>query len=141
MASVGDQNLTDALQEVVEDFDCVGGTIHRIDDGVLDLVAHVGIPEEVLERTERIPIGKGMGGLAAEREEPVQICNLQTDDSGRAKDGAKATGMEGTIAVPMFDEEGSLEGVLGVGKRAEYEFSESEEAELLDIGRKMAERW
>lgn len=141
MASMEDRDLTTVLQDVLDDFDCTAGTIHRVEDGTLELLAQVGMPEEVLGRVEKIPVGKGMGGLAAERREPVQVCNLQTDDSGVAESGARATGLEGTIAVPMFGPEETLKGVIGIGKRAEYEFSEEREEELLRVGREVADGW
>ena len=75
--------------------------------------------------------------MAAEREEAVQICNLQTDDSGTARPGAKATGMEGSIAVPIWaEEEGKrvLKGVLGVGKTTAHQYSEEEIQGLLSAG-------
>jgi len=85
-----------------------------------------------MDRVRRIPIGKGMAGLAAERREPVQMCNLQTDTSGDAKPGAKLTQMKGSIAVPMIVND-ELVGVLGVAKPEEYEFTENEIAELTSI--------
>lgn len=138
MASETADDLTAALRDALEEFDCVAGTIHLKEGDALTLAAHVGMPEEVLERVERVPIGKGMAGLAAERVEPVQVCNLQTDDSGVAESGAKATGLEGTIAAPMLGPDGELEGVIGVGKAGEYEFSDEEAEALLDVGRRIA---
>ena len=85
-----------------------------------------------MPQVQRIPIGKGMAGLAAQRRECVSICNLQTDGSGAAKPAARLTGMEGAIAVPMLVN-GELRGVLGVAKPTAYEFSESEKSLLLHI--------
>jgi signal transduction protein with GAF and PtsI domain len=73
-----------------------------------------------------------MAGLAAERGEPVQVCNLQTDTSGVAKPGAKETGMEGSIALPIRFE-GRMLGVLGVAKPTIYEFKKEEIALLMDL--------
>jgi putative methionine-R-sulfoxide reductase with GAF domain len=141
MTSVTDRDLDSALRGVLDEFDCVAGTVHRAEDETLTLVAHEGMPGEVVERVETLPFGKGMGGLAAERREPVQVCNLQTDESGVAEEGARASGLEGTIAVPMLGPDGSTKGVLGVGKPGEYEFSADEEEALLRVGRRIAERW
>ena len=128
------------LRDVLAEFECVSGTIHRAGGDSLELVAHEGIPKPVLARIERIPIGKGMAGIAAEREEPVQVCNLQTDDSGVAETGARETGMEGSIAAPIFDAGGELVGVLGVGKADTYEFSDAESELLLCAGERIAPR-
>ncbi len=141
MTSVADQDLTAELRDVLDEFDCAAGTIHRAEDETITLVAHEGMPEEMLDRVESVPFGKGMGGLAAERREPVQVCNLQSDTSGVAEPGARASGLEGTIAVPMLDPDGTLEGVLGVGKPGEYEFSDDEVDGLLRAGREIADRW
>lgn len=123
------------LATILGEFECVTGTIHRLDagSGLLELVAQRGIPDAIMERVRRIPIGKGMAGLAAERREPVQVCNLQTDDSGKAKPGAKLTQMAGSIAVPILVE-GELRGTLGVARPDEYEFTDAQADVLLKIG-------
>jgi L-methionine (R)-S-oxide reductase len=86
---------------------------------------------------ETVPVGKGMAGLAAERRQPVTVCNLQTDTSGDVRPGAKATGMEGAIALPMFRGD-DVAGVLGVANHGTREFSEEETARLLEAGRRLA---
>ncbi|MEM7167325.1 MAG: GAF domain-containing protein [Planctomycetota bacterium] len=115
------------LRLLLDHFDCVVGTVHRMDDasGLLQLVAEQGIPAAIRQQVERIPIGKGMAGLAAERKEPVQVCNLQTDTSGDVRPGAKMTKMEGSIAVPILSGQ-ALRGTFGIAKPTAYEFSSSE---------------
>ncbi len=120
------------LTLILSEFGAESGTIHFLCDGILLLVAHVGIPQPVLDKIERVPIGKGMAGLAAQRLEPVQVCNLQTDDSGVARAGARATAMKGSIAVPILVE-GELRGVLGIAKADEHEWSAYEQRDLLGI--------
>jgi signal transduction protein with GAF and PtsI domain len=122
------------LDQLLSTFGCAVGTLHSLerDSGVLRLCAHRGLPEALLARVQRIPIGKGMAGLAAERRVPVQVCNLQTDTSGAAKPAAKETGMQGSCAVPILFAD-RLCGVLGVAKPVECEFSEAEIAALLQI--------
>src|SRR5438093_13476773 len=112
------------LDRVLRDFACTAGTIHSLgsQSQMLHLRARRNIPDELLPRIQKIPIGKGMAGLAAERRQPVQVCNLQTDESGAAGPGAKETGMEGCIAVPILAGD-QLVGVLGVAKPTAYEFS------------------
>jgi putative methionine-R-sulfoxide reductase with GAF domain len=100
---------------------------------MLHLRARRNIPDELLPRIQKIPVGKGMAGLAAERRQPVQVCNLQTDASGAARPGAKETGMEGCIAVPILADD-QVVGVLGVAKPTAYEFNETEIAHLMEIG-------
>src|SRR5947209_761671 len=123
--------LESALDKVLRAFDCQAGTVHWLDasSGMLGLCVCRGIPDTILARIQLIPMGKGMAGIAAERREPVQVCNLQTDTSGVARPGAKETRMEGAMAVPIFDG-GRLRGTLGIGKTIPYEFSAAE-GELL----------
>jgi L-methionine (R)-S-oxide reductase len=131
-----DDALLAVLDLVLRRFECVTGTIHDLNraSGLLELRAQRGIPAVILDKVSRIPIGKGMAGLAAERKEPVQVCNLQTDNSGVAKPGARDTKMEGSIASPMLVDRTVLRGVLGVAKPVAYEFTAAEQALLLQLG-------
>ena len=135
------EDLQSDIEQALARFQCVVGTIHRFDPTTrqLELLTHRGIPDEILPQVQRIPIGKGMAGLAARRRECVTVCNLQTDESGAAKPGAKLTGMEGSIAVPMLVN-GGLRGVLGVAKPTAYEFSESEKKLLLHVASLIGQR-
>src|SRR5262245_15525113 len=130
-----DTALLAVLDRVLARYDCPPGTIPALDPatGLLRLRAQRGIPGHLLERVERVPIGKGMAGIAAERRQPVQVCNLQTDRSGAAKPMARETRVEGAIAVPMLVGE-RLSGVLGVAKPVTYEFGQAEISQLLEIG-------
>lgn len=129
------------LARVLSHFDCPVGTVHLLDPatGMLKLAAQQGLPPPVLDKVGTIPIGKGMAGIAAERREPVQVCNLQTDASGAVRPGAKLTKMEGSLAAPMLDGQ-RLCGVFGVAKPVEYEFSATETTLLLEIGALVARR-
>ncbi len=130
-----DAALEAALGKILEAFQCPVGTIHSLDaaSGLLLIRARRGIPDIILDKVKAIPVGKGMAGIAAERKQPVQVCNLQTDSSGVAKPGAKETRMEGSITVPMLLN-GELRGTLGVAKPIPYEFSEAESGLLMDAG-------
>lgn len=130
-----DPAMESVLVRLLEAYQCPVGTIHTVDTstGMLKIRARRGIPDSILEKVRMIPIGKGMAGIAAERKQPVQVCNLQTDASGVAKPGAKDTRMEGSISVPMLLD-GKLYGTLGVAKPVPYEFSEEESGTLMDAG-------
>ena len=139
LSAGGRDALPDVLDAILAHFDCVTGTVHLLgEDGMLDLLAQRGIPDSILPMVSRIPVGKGMAGLAAERRKPVQVCNLQTDESGDVRPGAKDTKMEGSVAAPMFDSAGELIGTLGVAKPTAYDFSDDEMALLEDLGRTIA---
>jgi putative methionine-R-sulfoxide reductase with GAF domain len=106
-------------------------TIHLLEDGVLVLKAQVGVPEHVARIIARVPIGKGMAGLAAERNAPVDSCNIEEDQSGAVRPGAKATGVRGAIVVPIRDAAGNVRGTLGVGVHRVHEYSREETNDLL----------
>ncbi len=129
------------LQQTLADFGCVTGTLHRLDpaDNQLKLVVSERIPEVLMGVIQIIPIGKGVAGAAAQRREPVEICNLQTDTSGVAKPDAKKTQVQGSLAVPVLDGE-RLCGTIGIGKMEEYNFSDEEKAKLMSIGNQIAAR-
>ena len=66
--------------------------------------AATDIPPFVLDKIRQIPVGKGMGGVAVEKKQPVTTCNLQTDDAGGIiRQGARATGAQGAVAVADDD--------------------------------------
>jgi putative methionine-R-sulfoxide reductase with GAF domain len=129
----------DVLQATMDHFGCQAGTVHLLEEGMLKLSAHAGIPPTVVEIITTVPVGKGIAGLAAERRQPVSLCNLQTDTSGQARPGARATGMEGSVAVPMLAG-GELRGVLGIAKTEAYDWSEAEKAALLEIAARLGSR-
>lgn len=139
LAGGGRSALPQVLDKILSHFECVTGTVHVLDDsGMLELLAQRGIPDSIIDKVSRIPVGKGMAGLAAERRKPVQVCNLQTDESGDVRPGAKDTAMAGSVAAPIFDASGELVGTLGVAKPVAYDFSD-EEMELLEsLGRSIA---
>ncbi len=129
-----------ALALTLEYFRADSGTIHTRAGQQLELAAaSPGIPDVVLAQITTIPIGKGMAGVAAEREEPVDACNLQTDSTGDVRPGARATGLQGSICVPVFREE-QVVGTLGIANRTEREFTPEETQLLLEAGRRIGSR-
>lgn len=131
------------LLDVLASFQCVTGTLHRLDpaDNQLKLVTCERIPEVLIPVIQVIPIGKGVAGAAAQRKEPVEICNLQTDTSGVAKPDAKKTQVQGSLAVPILTATGELRGTLGIGKMEAYDFSDDEKARLMSIGQEISGRF
>ncbi|HMN46085.1 MAG TPA: GAF domain-containing protein [Povalibacter sp.] len=134
------ERLAFALERLGAHFGAPTGTIHRADAATreLRLLAYRGLPEVLVPITSRIPFGKGIAGLCAETVQNVTVCNLQTDDSGKAKPGARLTGVEGAIAVPIFGAEQQLLGVLGIGKIEAHTYSEEEQRLLEGAAEKIA---
>lgn len=142
VAGVGDgggRRWSAALDEVLRHFGGSVGTLHGLDaaSDSLVLLAERGLPPALRPKVERIPVGKGMAGLAAERRAPVQVCNLQTDPSGVARPSARETQVAGSITVPLLDG-GALRGTLGIAKTTPHEFSADETALLLACGAAIA---
>ena len=130
-----------ALRLTLDHFRADTGTIHELgSDGVLHLTAWTeGIPDHLLPLIRNVPVGKGIAGLAVERKEPVDLCNLQTDDSGTARPKARETGVKGSICVPMMAGDRAV-GALGIGALEEREFREGEIELLMAVGRLLAEK-
>ena len=124
--------MRDVLEAIMRRHPADTGTIHRLEGDVLVLEAEVGLPPPVVELVRRVPIGKGMAGLAAQRNEPVSSCNIQVDTTGDVRPGARQTGVNGAIVVPIRDVAGSVRGTLGIGVHHEYEYGDAEIARLLD---------
>jgi L-methionine (R)-S-oxide reductase len=115
-----------ALQEVASAYGAVTATLHQAEpDSTLSMLASLGIPEHLLPVTQRIPFGKGMAGLCAERREPITVCNLQTDDSGVVRPSAKQTGVAGAVTIPILASDRLL-GTLGIGKPGAHDYTEAE---------------
>lgn len=132
-------DLQGALESAIQKLGAESGTIHVKAAGrqVLVLAASVGIPAPVLDIVREVPWGKGMAGLAAERAQPVDACNIQTTMSPDVRTGARATGLQGALVVPMF-REGQVVGTLGVGNHHERTYTAEETSWLLDFGSQLA---
>lgn len=116
------------LQSILTDLRADSGTLHAIGaDGALHLRCAIGIPEPVLAIVAVVPVGKGMAGLAAERRCAVNSCNIQQDTTGDVRPGARATGLAGSVAVPVLAADGRVLGVVGVATRAERTFTADDE--------------
>jgi L-methionine (R)-S-oxide reductase len=129
-----------ALDAILAATGTTSGTVHLLEDSgsVMRLVVAKEIPPPVIEKIRTIPVGKGMAGVAVEKKQPVTTCNLQQDDAGGViRQGARATGVQGALALPMLDGERAI-GALGVATKEPRDFSREEIDRLLDIGRALA---
>lgn len=97
---------------------------------VLVLRSAINIPARVQEVTRVIPKGKGMAGLAWERDRAVATCNLQTDTTGDVRPGAKAVNAQAAVAIPVRADDGDLRAVVGIAFMSERDFSDEELTEL-----------
>src|SRR6266853_603820 len=111
MVDLNDAGFDEAVQAWLAGFlsgaGAAAGTVHLHTEGGLRLAAAVNIPPPVRQAVQWVPSGKGMAGLALERGEPVQTCNLQEDRSGAVKPGARAVNAQAAVALPVRDREGA----------------------------------
>lgn len=114
------------LRSFLSDHGGVAGTVHRLEGEVLKLSSAVNIPPPVVKVTEIIPKGKGMAGLAWERNQAVATCNLKDDKSGDVRPGAKAVDAQAAVAIPVHSAAGAVRAVVGIAFMGERDFSEQE---------------
>ena len=132
-------HLETTLRDTLAQFHSETGTIHRLDEPaqLLHLVAHIGLPPQLIDLVKTIPVGKGIAGETVAKNRPVTICNLQTDTTGVARPAAKQTGVGGAICVPIRSG-GKIVGTFGIGTMREYEYSAAEINALQDIANSVA---
>ncbi len=132
LAVRGSQTVEAALQLIVKALGTDTGTVHfAASDGVLHLAATAGpLPPPLIDMVRVVPAGKGMAGVCAERNQPITMCNLVQDASGVVRPGAKLSGMEGAIVVPIRNAQGRSMGTLGVANARERTFTSQETALL-----------
>jgi L-methionine (R)-S-oxide reductase len=127
-APTPEQGAELALGAILDETATTSGTAHLIPRGgqMMDLLAAREIPPGVLDKVRVIPIGKGMAGVAVEKRQPVTTCNLQQDDAGGViRQGARPTGVQGALAVPIIVDDEAI-GALGVATREPRDFTRPE---------------
>lgn len=128
-----EQQLEGWLQGILAEVKGTSGTVHLHENDGLRLAAAVNIPPQVQQIVQWVPNGKGMAGLALQRREPVQTCNLQEDQSGNVKPGAKAVNAQAAIAIPVQNPAGDVLGVVGIAFQDEREFSPTDIEHLTHV--------
>jgi hypothetical protein len=108
-----DETLGQWLQTFLARHGAIAGTVHVVKDDVLVIAAAHNIPPKVQEVTARIPLGKGMAGLAWEHDKAISTCNLKEDATGAVKPGAKAVDAKAAVALPVHGGDG-VRAVVGL---------------------------
>lgn len=126
-----------AQQEWLESFIAeqggIAGTVHVQRGEDLYLAAAHNIPPAVVAIVARVPHGKGMAGMAQVKRSPVQTCNLQTDETGNVKPGAKAVDAQAAIALPVLDGGGAVCAVVGIAWSREGEIGPAREQAMMEL--------
>ena len=123
------------LENVLREFQCQTGTIHRTapDGENLTLVLQIGVPEILLDKISYVPFGKGIAGAAAAKREPIELCNLQQDLGGVARPDARKTNVSGSLAVPILSADSTrVIGVVGIGMMSAHDFTCEEKQRLTE---------
>jgi hypothetical protein len=119
------------LETFVRETGGIAGTVHlATTPDELTLAAAVRIPDPVKAIVQRVPRGKGMAGLALERDEAISTCNIKTDATGQVRPGARAVDARAGVALPVHDAAGKVRAVVGVAFTDEKALSEGELADL-----------
>ena len=121
-----DESTNAWLRDLLARHGAVAGTVHIVHGDLLTISAAVNIPPKVQEVTAKIPLGKGMAGLAWQHDKPIQTCNLKEDNSGAVKPGAKAVDAKAAVALPVHDGDGVVRAVVGLAWMDERELGDGE---------------
>jgi hypothetical protein len=121
------------LEAFIREQDAIAGTVHVQRGEDLFLTAALNIPPPVVAIVAHVPKGKGMAGMAQVKKAPVQTCNLQTDETGNIKPGAKAVDAQAAIALPVLDDDGTVRAVVGVAWSKEGEIGQAEEQAMMKL--------
>src|ERR1043165_7954140 len=109
-----DDSMNRWLRELLGKHGAVAGTVHLVRGDALEIAAAHNIPPKVQEITAKIPLGKGMAGLAWQHDKPISTCNLQDDNTGAVKPGAKAVDGKAAVALPVHESSGLVRAVVGL---------------------------
>lgn len=109
-----DESKNRWLRELLGRHGAVAGTVHVVHGDALEIAAAHNIPPKVQEITARIPLGKGMAGLAWQHDKPISTCNLKEDATGAVKPGAKAVDGKAAVALPVHEPSGVVRAVVGL---------------------------
>lgn len=109
-----DESMNRWLRDLLGKHGAVAGTVHLVRGDALEIAAAHNIPPKVQEITAKIPLGKGMAGLAWQHDKPIATCNLKDDDTGAVKPGAKAVDGKAAVALPVHESSGLVRAVVGL---------------------------
>lgn len=127
------QDQQEWLEAFIAEQGGIAGTVHVQRGEDLYLTAAHNIPPKVIAIVAHVPHGKGMAGVAQVKKEPVQTCNLQTDETGNIKPGAKAVDAQAAVALPVLDREGAVRAVVGIAWSREGEIGTAEEQAMMKL--------
>ena len=121
------------LESFIAQHGGIAGTVHVQRGEDLYLTAAHNIPPNVVAIVAHVPHGKGMAGVAQVKKQPVQTCNLQTDETGNIKPGAKAVNAQAAVALPVLDDAGAVRAVVGIAWNHEAQIGPAEQQTMMAV--------
>jgi len=109
-----DESMNRWLRDLLGRHGAIAGSVHVVRGDALEIAAAHNIPPKVQEVTAKIPLGKGMAGLAWQHDKAISTCNLQEDGTGAVKPGARAVDGKAAIALPVHEASGVVRAVVGL---------------------------
>jgi hypothetical protein len=119
-----DESMNEWLRGLLGRHGAIAGTVHLVRGDALEIAAAHNIPPQVQDVTARIPLGKGMAGLAWQHDKPFSTCNLKEDASGAVKPGARAVDGKAAVALPVHESSGLVRAVVGLAWADERDLPE-----------------
>ncbi|MFA5802506.1 MAG: diguanylate cyclase [Thermoleophilia bacterium] len=128
------QILRDSLAEVLEVLELKHGGIFLTDErkGVLNLMVHQGLPDDVICDMEEIPMGKGCPGEVAVKGEPVLVGDIDESDR-RHSPLSQYPEFKSMAGIPLGSK-GKVRGVLCVLSHNKNRFGPEDLKLLVIIG-------
>lgn len=96
------------------------------------LVASHRVPASIQNAACVLVPGKGTGGTALQRKAPVNISDIQTDQSGVAPVGSRESHASGILTMPIIGSDGEVLAVVGIGFEGSRTFTEEEIAAFVN---------
>ncbi|MFA6001018.1 MAG: diguanylate cyclase [Thermoleophilia bacterium] len=128
------QILKDSLAEVLEVLELKHGGVFLTDErkGVLNLMVHQGLPDDVICEMEVTPLGKGCPGEVAVKAEPVLVGDIDESDR-RHSSLADYPEFKSMAGIPLGSK-GKVRGVLCVLSHNKNRFGPEDLKLLVTIG-------
>jgi len=120
-----DESMNQWLRGLLGRHGAIAGTVHVVRGEILEIAAAHNIPPKVLEVTAKIPLGKGMAGLAWQHDKPISTCNLKEDATGAVKPGAKAVDGKAAVALPVHEPSGAVRAIVGLAWSDERDLADA----------------
>ena len=133
-----DAILSDALDKTLEILGAQAGAAYRLEDPSqsLLLVSHRGLPDRVLQISNRNPVVMALGGKPLTQAAPV-VWDVGTDyPPGMLKESMQAAGLSTVIGIPLVAKE-KLVGCLSLSTSSPRTLSAEETALLMAVGQQV----